>query len=92
MKLLDEMSVVPGDPDLVSVPFARIHEGVDVYVIFRFEPLHNLSLGVSRLLKKFICNMLGDKSRETGAMKTRSGINTSPEAVEALILSPLNMF
>lgn len=39
------------EPILDGFSFVGIHPSVDIYEMFRFEPKHNLSLGVSRFLK-----------------------------------------
>lgn len=76
LEFLDKISELPMDPVFVTLPFVWIHRSVDVYAIIRFQPLHNLSLGVSRLLKECIWNMVGGESRETRAPEMRSGSKT----------------
>lgn len=50
-------------PILSIFPFAGVHPSVKLYAIFRFEPMHVLSLGVSNMIKECLVNILGDASK-----------------------------
>lgn len=47
---------------LLKFPFASIHLFVDIYKIFRFEPMHCLSLEDEKMLKECIVVMLDDET------------------------------
>lgn len=51
-------------PILSSFFFVIIHSLVDMYAVFRFEPTHFLSLGISKLLKDCDLNMLSAPDRK----------------------------
>lgn len=55
---LEKTSMLPVELVLATFPFVRIHSSVDVCLVFRFGPVHNLSLGISRLLKECIIRQL----------------------------------
>lgn len=47
-KSLSNFSLKPLVP---RFPLVDIHSSVDVYIIFWYDPMHNLNLGISQLLK-----------------------------------------
>lgn len=53
---------------LVSFPFMSILPCVDIYNTFSFEPMHDLSLGISKLSKDCLVRYLKDESRFSGSM------------------------
>lgn len=54
LKLVNEFAWLPLQPIFVEFSLATAYSTVDVYSDFRFEPMHKLSLGISRLLKECI--------------------------------------
>lgn len=54
-----------------SFPFIGIHSCVDIYAIFRFEPMHPVSHGISRLLEECLVNYLGDCERTSNRTLTK---------------------
>lgn len=58
--------------------------------MFRFEPMHNLSVVISRLLKDCVWNMLGDESRETFVIRTVSSSSKKFKSVRNAVPSILN--
>lgn len=73
MNLVNDGSLLSLEPILVDFLFAEFHATGDVCAIFRFAPMQNLSLGITRLLEKCLLNMLSDENRTTCAMETVSG-------------------
>lgn len=53
LKLVYDCSLVSLEQIPVDFLFAEIYFSVKEYSIFGFEPMNNLSLGVSRLLKEY---------------------------------------
>lgn len=58
-----------------------IHLLADIYAIFRFEPMYALSVGVSRLLKERLINLLSDDEATTAATRKT---NSNPEAFKQI--------
>lgn len=52
--------------------FIGLHSSVDLYAIFRFQFLHALVLGISKMLKECLYSYLWDVSRFISAMEYRS--------------------
>lgn len=67
---LQELPMLPVFSVLQSNSFVGIHLCVDIQTLQRFEPMHGLLLGVSRLLKKCLINMLDETDVNTLAVKT----------------------
>lgn len=67
---LIKKSMHPCLPILDRFPFAGIHPSVHVYVVFRLEPMHVLSLGISKLLEECVLNMLSDSERKKSLILT----------------------
>lgn len=57
-----DRSMLPILPSLAKCPMNIVHQCVDVYRIFRVEPLIVLSLAISRVLKECLTRMLRDES------------------------------
>lgn len=49
---LQQNGRIPMIPVLQKCPFFRIHSSVDIFAIFRFQPLHFLASEVSKTLKE----------------------------------------
>lgn len=64
-----EESMLPLLPVLFSFLFAGIHFTLDIYGIFRYKPLHCLSLGIEGILKECIVYLLDDDQRPSPAMR-----------------------
>lgn len=50
-----------------------VHSSVDIHDVFRVDPMHVLSHGVSRLLKECLINMLSSDKETTTAMRLSNG-------------------
>lgn len=55
-KIISELSMRQILPVLRDIWLTRVHESVDIYVIFRFDPMHCLQLGVSKHLEVCFIN------------------------------------
>lgn len=86
------MALLPVHRALFTFRFVGVHQNADVCPIFRFEPMHSLKLGVGLLLYGFTWNMLGNASRDTRAIKTRSGSDRTFEAVKSITFSEFIRF
>jgi len=69
-KQLYNMSMLEIAPVLSKFPFVGICPCVDSFAIFRLEPMHPFSLGISKLIKHCAYNMLLDESRKSSSMLT----------------------
>lgn len=56
-------------PLLHSFLLMAVNESVDMYFIFRFEPLNFLSLGLSRTLKEYLYKYLCDPQKNLDRSK-----------------------
>lgn len=92
LDFLDVLLLLPVIHNLATFSFVEIHQNADIYAIFRFDSLYNLSLEINQLLAECIWNILGDESKETRAIKTRLGSNITLEAVKVTILPSLRIF
>lgn len=72
--------------------FDDIRLGVDIFPIFRFDPMHFLSLRISRTLKECLIKYLAGKIQTSTAIKWKSGKSKSFLTICAQILSSLNQF
>lgn len=89
---LDERSMLSIRPVLSNFPLVGIHSCVDLYTIFRFEPMHGLSLGVSKLLKECAIALLGDSSRASSSMVTGKGAMRGFPFIRKQVLFIMNTF
>lgn len=89
---LKQMSMLPLLPVLSSFPLVAIHPCNDIYNIFRFEPMHFLSLGISKMLKECAVEMLKDENRTTSAILSRAGEPRTFKFVRKRVLRCLNEF
>ena len=70
-ELMNEHSLIDFIPFLATFPFIGIDPVLDFHIIFSFEPLHNLHLGISRLLK----SCLSERLRSMSAQSSRNAGN-----------------
>lgn len=92
MEDLKQFSMLSIPPVLSAFPMIGVHPCVDIYDIFRFEPMHNLSLGVSKMLKDCATIMLRDENRTSPAMITSSGAPRTFKHIRRSVLHALNDF
>lgn len=66
-------------PVLSTFPFNGIHpvKYLDVYSVFTFEPINNLSLDVSRMTNEMASNMSKDEKRFSTSIWNANGENRS---------------
>lgn len=69
-----------------------VHSSVAIYVIFMFNPMHVLSLGISRLFKECLINVLDDTEATINTFKSKSDTLESFKQVEIYVLSKVNIF
>lgn len=72
-KLLSDYSLIEMIPFLEDFPFVGLDPVLDMHYIFSFEPLHNLFLGISKLLKACLSERLRSAILQTSAIRTRGG-------------------
>lgn len=87
-----QLPMISIPPVLSHFPLVGIHPCVDTYEIFKFEPMHSLSLGVSKLLKECCAAMLSYASRNSSAMRTAAGTCRPFNHIRRSVLSLLNEF
>lgn len=71
--LLNKYSLIDFLPFLAKFPFFGLDPVLDLHIIFSFEPLHNLFLGISRLLKSCLSERLRSLDFETSLIPTAAG-------------------
>lgn len=89
--LLNSESLHVTKPTFLQLPFISSHDYVDSYRVMAFEPLHNLHLGVSRLIKESFSARLRDHTLVSTAVDAKKKSRTFP-SLRAAILRTLNMF
>lgn len=91
-RVLEETSMHSVRPIVVRIPFGKFHPSVDIYAIFCFKSLQNLSLGVDQLQNKWWRSMLSNKLRE--ALALRAGFQTckTSQADKITALSTIDRF
>lgn len=77
---------------LFNFPFAGIYPTIDIYSIFRYKPMHGISMGVGRMLKKFIVYMLWDEQRQSSAMRCQNEYMKLFRSIKRTVLSTFNAF
>lgn len=87
---LQNLSMLSIRPVLSEFPLVGIHSIVDIYRIFRFQPLHNLSLGASSLLKKLLTAVFLDSSRQTTFMMAGGGNTRTFKQIRKYVFNLLN--
>lgn len=65
--------MLPAPPLLHTFRIVGFHPTVHIYAVFRVDPMHVLSLGVSKLLKEFLINMSSNDKRTTISMRKSIG-------------------
>ena len=90
--LLSEYSLIDMIPFLQGFPFLGKHPVLDMHIMFSYEPLHNLYLGISKLLKVCLSERLKSTSHHTSSILTRAGNRrtTSFRNVRMTILMGIN--
>lgn len=91
-KKLFNLSMFLIPPVLQTVFLVGVHPRVDICAILRFEPLHSLSLGISRTLKECSIKNLSDETRTCTAMKYKYEKSKSFLAICTRALTSLNQF
>lgn len=61
-----------------------------MYYIFTYEPLHNLYIGISKLLKELLSIRLSDHSLQTSFMKNKNGDPKSFDTIRSDLLNGIN--
>lgn len=84
-------SMLPMSPVLTELPMAGVHSLVELYRIFRFDPMHVLSLGLSRLLKECTSTSPRDEYMRTSAMMSSTGSCRTFEHVKTSVLHYMNV-
>jgi len=70
---LKTFSITIQAPFLAEFPFTGANSCLEMYNLFVYEPLNNLHLGVSKLLKTVASELLSSKELFTTAFKNASG-------------------
>lgn len=79
-------------PVLAEFPLCGVHLFMDLYTIFRFEPMRTPSSGISRLLKECVVIYFEDDSLKTGFAKTGRFAISSYRQIRKMVQPCLNLF
>lgn len=71
--------------------FVGIHPSMELYNIFRAEPMHVLSLGINTMLNERLAKMAGDQQRMTLVMNDSQGLLKSYGQFNKQVLNFLNI-
>ena len=82
-----EQSLAGVAPVLHKFPFTGLVPSLDIFSIFSFEPMHNLHLGISKLIKVALVERLKDESLKSTVLKTANGNNRSFSSIRSVVLS-----
>lgn len=72
-QMLQNYLMLKSPPVWHHFSFVRVHQSIEVYAIFRFEPMHLFSLGLSKMPKERFFNYLSDQYRTSLALTYQSG-------------------
>ena len=70
---------------LENFPFVQCSPYLDIYSIFTYEPLHNISLGLPKLLKEMCCQRVYDDTFQTSIQDGGGRYRKFPEIRTALL-------
>lgn len=84
--------MLPIAPVFSKFPFIGVHSLVEIYAIFRFEPVHMLLLGSSKLVKEWSVLYLSDLSRVSSAIRYRYSQPKTFCVICRTVIKPLNEF
>jgi len=87
---LGKLSVTMQKPFLHAFPFMGLDPSLEMYNLFTFEPLHNLHLGVSKLLKNVASERLSSKEMYTSAFKYANGQPRTFHSIRSNFLNGAN--
>lgn len=89
-QLLKEKSLTGHRPVLHRFPFVGIAPSLEYYQLFSYEPLHNLHLGISKMLKKVIVERLKDDDLTSSAVRYANGNPKPFPSIRGIVLSGAN--
>lgn len=92
MEIFKNISMLSLPPVLPNFPSVGIHTSVDINAIFTFEPMHSLSLVISKLLNECTFSLLKDEKRYSSAMSTKSNAIRSFFSIRNTVLRSLKLF
>ena len=88
--LLKGRSLLGIRPVLYQFPFVRSSPDLELFQIYLFEPLHNLSLGVSKMLKQACFERMSATNLQSSVMKDANGEPKAFSSIRAVVLSAAN--
>lgn len=77
---------------LNQFPLLGVLQSLDVYASFKFEPMHTLALGLSKMLGEYLFSCLSDADNKSFAITYQSGQPRPYEAIKTSVLKLLNSF
>lgn len=89
---ISHKSVVSIPPVLLKFLFVGIEPVFNFYNLFKFEPMHLFSLGISKILKVCAISMLTDESRSPTSILYATGKSKLFKAIRRLVMGQLNGF
>lgn len=84
--------MLPLRPVGISWTMATVHPTLDVYRIFRGEPIHDVSHGIALLIEDCLVNMLRDEHQTTSALETWKAETGTFESVPKTVLLACSEF
>ena len=88
--LLKEKSLLGIRTVLYQFPFVISSPDLELFQIYLFEPLHNLSLGVSKMLKQACFERMSAPDLKSSVMKDANGEPKTFSSIQAVVLSAAN--
>ena len=88
--MLKRISISRQVPALTQWPFLTLHETLDMYTAMTFEPMHNLALGVGKLLKGCPPLRLGSEDLYSMEFRTSKGDPKQFSKIKVKVLSSVN--
>ena len=79
-------------PAVFRWPFSQLHQGLDPYNVFRFEAMHNLDLGISKILKVCISDRLRSDELRSSEFLDSSGQSRTFKSLRTTILRSANAY
>lgn len=89
---LFNMSINRLAPALHMLPMLNLLTCGGTHAICRFEPLHNLSLVISKTIEECVVAMLKERTRKSSAMLTTAGTHRKFNMIRSSLLDAMNGF
>lgn len=93
IKKLSKNSLLGPPSILTTFPFSSVKRCVNMYSIFRIEPIHLFSFGITRMLEENLWNLFEVPNKTSSAIKTVGGNLDKPfRTIRRSVFRNLNIF